>query len=207
MTGIEKILEKIRSEAAAEIEKIRASADAECSAVLVESQKEITALEAAGAERILREQSEIAARAESAAETARRSVMLEFRAKALERVYDEAARRLGALAGAERFSFLSGVLRAALADCHRREALAMETYGEDIRPGAYVLLLSEADRAAHGEALVRSAGEPLTLGEAADISGGLILKCGEVTVNCSLEMILADAREQTEAHVYALLFD
>ncbi len=207
MTGVEKILERIKAETGAEIAQIRADAEEKSQAILTASAKEAAALEAKSAERIRRERGEIAARAASAAEAARRSVMLESRAKALECVYAETARRLGALEGQERLEFLLGVLRAALGDCHRREALAMETYGEDIRPAEYVLLLSAPDRAAFGEALVQKAGEPLILGAAAGISGGLILRCGDMTVNCSLEMILADAREQTEAHVYALLFD
>lgn len=107
MTGVEKILERIKAETEAEIAQIRADAEEKSQAILTASAKEAAALEAKSAERIRRERGEIAARAASAAEAARRSVMLESRAKALECVYAETARRLGALEGprALRISF------------------------------------------------------------------------------------------------------
>ena len=57
-----------------------------------------------------------------------------------------------------------------------------------------------------GEALIRDCGEPVTLGGEADIDGGLLLECGDTFINCSLDMILRDAREQTEPHIRTVLF-
>ena len=83
-------------------------------------------------------------RAESAAETAKRAVTLAARAEVLEGVYKTVRARLAALCGKEREDFLRGVLHAALAECHAREAHAKATFGEDIAPKMYVLRLCAA---------------------------------------------------------------
>lgn len=151
------------------------------------------------------ENAEADKRAASAAETAKRAVTLACRAEVLDGVYKAVRARLAGLSGDERVAFLSGVLHAALAECHAREAHAKATFGENIAPKAYVLRLAAADLPL-GVALIQDCGEPVTLGGEADIDGGLLLECGDTFINCSLDMILRDAREQTEPHIRTVLF-
>jgi hypothetical protein len=42
--------------------------------------------------------------------------------------------------------------------------------------------------------------------ETAPIDGGLILRCGPVETNCSLSMLMAENRRETEAKVSRILF-
>lgn len=206
MDGVTRITERISAAAAAEIEKIKADAAAEIEKIEADSAEKVKAIQADGDAAVARERAEAAQRAESAAAAAKRAVTLACRAEVLEDVYAKVRASLAAMDGKEREDFLAGVLRAALADCHAREAHAKDTFGENIAPKTYTLRLSAADTAAYGEALVQSASEPIVLGDAADIDGGLLLVCGDTFINCSLEMILRDAREKTEPQIRAALF-
>lgn len=205
MDGVMNITKRIDDAAAAEIAKIRADADAEIAKIRADSDARIAAIRADSEAAVARENAEADKRAASAAETAKRAVTLACRAEMLDGVYKSVRARLAGLSGDERFEFLSGVLHAALAECHAREAHAAETFGENIAPKAYVLRLAAADLPL-GEKLIRGCGEPVTLGGEADIDGGLLLECGDTFINCSLDMILRDAREQTEPHIRTVLF-
>lgn len=205
MDGVMNITKRIEDAAAAEIEKLRASAAQEIETLRTASDARIAAIRAASADLTTREVAAAEARAESAAESAARAVTLACRAEALDGVYKTVRARLAALAGAERQAFLGGVLHAALRECRARETQVRETFGEEIAPTEYVLRLSEADLPL-GEALCTEAGAPVVLGDAAKIDGGLLLESGDTIINCSLDMILRDAREKTEAATRARLF-
>jgi hypothetical protein len=43
-------------------------------------------------------------------------------------------------------------------------------------------------------------------GETAPIDGGLVLRCGPVETNCSLAMLMAENRRETEAKASRILF-
>ena len=205
MDGVMNITKRIDDAAAAEIAKIRADADAEIAKIRADSDARVAAIRADSEAAVAQENAEADTRAASAAETAKRAVTLACRAEVLDGVYKTVRARLAGLSGDERVAFLSGVLHAALAECHAREAHAKATFGENIAPKAYVLRLAAADLPL-GEALIRDCGEPVTLGGEADIDGGLLLECGDTFINCSLDMILRDAREQTEPHIRTVLF-
>ena len=42
--------------------------------------------------------------------------------------------------------------------------------------------------------------------DTASIDGGIILRCGPVETNCSLAMLMAENRRETEAKVSSILF-
>lgn len=205
MDGVMNITKRIEAAAAAEIEKLRAAAAREIETLQTASDARIAAIKAASADTIAREVAATEARAESTAESAARAVTLACRAEALDGVYKTVRARLASLAGEERLAFLSGVLHAALRECHAREAHVKEVFGEEIAPKEYVLRLCEEDLPL-GEALCAAAGEPVILGAAAALDGGLLLESGDTVINCSLDMILRDAREKTEAATRARLF-
>ena len=205
MDGVMNITKRIDDAAAAEIAKIRADADAEILKIREASDARIAAIRADSEAALARDAAEAEKRAESAAETAKRAVTLAARAEVLGGVYKTVRARLAELCGKEREDFLHGVLHAALAECHAREAHAKATFGEDIAPKMYVLRLSAADMPL-GDRLTETAGDKVTLGAVCDIDGGLLLESGDTCINCSLDMLLRDAREQTEPHIRTVLF-
>lgn len=84
------------------------------------------------------------------------------------------------------------------------------------RTGFERVLLSENDRERCGEevlqsanALLVSSGRPGALslsGEAAKIGGGLILRDGELEINCSIEAILHFMRDRVSGEIAGILF-
>jgi hypothetical protein len=92
-------------------------------------------------------------------------------------------------------------------------------YGEDIAPAAYEILLNVHDRDTFGEELLAKFKKTM-YGKLPDealakvklsadtvrISGGLILRCGAVEENCSLAMLFAHVRRETEAKISRLLW-
>lgn len=210
MGNMTKITDRIRQSADAEVEKIRADAAAQIAALVADTKAKTDALTAENHALIAKEIAEADERTASAVESAKRSISLSAKSQALETVYAHVRKALAALDGDAREKFLCGVLRTALSDCHSREADAKATFGEDIAPDGYEIRLSAADTAAFGETLVKIGksyfGDTITLGEPAAIEGGLILRAGDALCNCSLDMILADARAKTEADVCQTLF-
>ena len=110
---------------------------------------------------------------------------------------------------------LRGAMRRQLED----EAESLRLYGEDIAPEAYEVVLNSRDRDYYGERLMNAFksgfGAKLPAAtvrklrlatDTAAIDGGLILRAGPVETNCSLSMLLAANRRETEVRVSRILF-
>ena len=95
----------------------------------------------------------------------------------------------------------------------------MRLYGEDISPDAYEVVFNSRDRNTYGEKIMTAFRSglgsklPATVHaklrlapDVANIDGGLILRAGPVETNCSLAMLMAENRRETEAKVNRILF-
>jgi V/A-type H+/Na+-transporting ATPase subunit E len=219
MTGLEKVTGKIIADAEADARAVLAEARADCDAAAAaaaeKTEKECDGLrDAAG-----REGEALIRRAKSASETARRDVLLETRSGLVGEAYRRAEKEIRDLSSEKYAALLAGMLKAALRRQLEDEQESLRLYGEDIAPAAYEILLNERDRKAYGQGLIDGvrAGnlakvgltrpEAVTLpNETADITGGLILRCGEVEINCSLRMMFDEVRSRTEGRVSGILF-
>ena len=182
------------------------------------------------------DESEIEARIRRELEEKMREEMDELRRKNEETESLRAKLEAQKRAEARERELLAEAARKAILDNEKREADrraeeerdrleaerdSMQLYGEDISPAAYEVLLSDRDRGTYGTRLLRSfktglgakfpaeALDKLTLapdGEGSHIDGGLILRCGAVETNCTLSMLLAQNRRETEARVNQILF-
>ena len=211
MTGLEKVTGKIIADAEADARATLAAAQADCeaadAAAAAKTEADCDGLrESAG-----REGESLIRRAKSAAEMARRDVLLETRSGLVEEIRDLPADKYAAL--------LTGMLKAALRRQLEDEQESMRLYGENIAPAAYEILLNARDRKTYGQQLLDAvnAGSFAKIGltrqdavklpnETADITGGLILRCGEVEINCSLRMMFDEVRRRTEGRVSGILF-
>ncbi len=198
MNGIEKITARIEAEAVADAARTAEEAALQCEAIRTEG-------EAKAREAYWRRVQEGVKTAEARAERlakaadmeARKSILASKQALVAE-VFDAAEAKLRALAGTGYIDFLAG-----------QAALASTT-------GAEEMILSAGDREAIGPEAVRAAnailaaqGKPakLTLSaEAGDFDRGLILKNGSITVNCTVEALMTQAREEQASAVAAELF-
>ena len=157
-------------------------------------------------------------RAKSSAVMAKRGVLLETRSEMVDEAYRRAAKQIRDLPSEQYFELLTIMLKGSLQRQLAGEAESMRLYGEDIAPAGYDIMLNSRDMKHYGDNLLRTAREVLcaklglapsrvTLAaEPADIDGGLILRCGDVEVNCSLSMLFAEVRRTTEQEVSDTLF-
>ena len=219
MTGLEKVTGKIIADAEADARVILDRAEAECAAV---KEKYAAATEAELEK--LREENDrecqsLIIRARSSAAMAKRNALLEARAALLDEAYALAERQIKNMNPEQYLDLLQKMLRSALKNQLAGEEESMRLYGEDIAPAAYEVILNSRDRDTYGETLLPAFKtgygarlSPVVLQrlrlapDTAPIDGGLVLRCGPVETNCSLAMLMAENRRETEARVSRILF-
>ena len=219
MTGLEKVTGKIIADAEADARVILDKAQAECEAIkakyAAETEAEIEKL----TDECDRECQALIIRARSSAAMAKRNAILAARAKLIDEAYAHAEKQIKSMSAEQYLDMLQKMLRSALKRQLEGEEESLRLYGEDIAPEAYEVLLNARDRDAYGEKLMTafrggfgarlpaSALVKLRLSsDTAPIDGGLILRCGPVETNCSLAMLMAENRRETEARVSRILF-
>ena len=219
MTGLEKVIGKIIADAEADARVILDKAQAECEALkeryAAETEAEIEKL----TDECDRECQALIIRARSSAAMAKRNAILEARAKLIDEAYASAEKIIRNMNGEQYLELLHKMLRSAMKNQLEGEAESLRLYGEDISPAAYEVVLNSRDRDTYGEKLLAAyrAGYGSRLAPAvlakvrlasdiAPIDGGIILRCGPVETNCSLAMLMAENRRETEARVSRILF-
>lgn len=219
MTGLEKVTGKIIADAEADARVILEKAEAECEAIkakyAAETEAEIEKL----TDECDRECQALIIRARSSAAMAKRNAVLEARAKLIDDAYAAAEKQIRSMSGEQYLDLLQKMLRSALKSQLDGEEESMRLYGEDISPAVYEVVLNTRDRETYGEKLLEAyrAGygarlSPVVLAklrlapDTAPIDGGLVLRCGPVETNCSLSMLMAANRRETEAKVSRILF-
>ena len=220
MTGLERITEKILSDAKERARVILESAQEDCRAAAqsyaadaAETREEIAArTRAVGAA--------IAARARAAAAMERRDILLAAKSAALDEVFLKAKKEITDTDFGKYRELLVALLSCALLDLASTERASRELGDELADLTRLEVLMNEKDRERFGAAVLsgarrvteRKVGSELisllTLSdETADIEGGLILRAGDVEINCSLAVLLAEVRRDIEAKVAAILFE
>lgn len=219
MTGLEKVTGKILADAEADARVILERAEAECEAI----KAKYAAATEAEVEKLTdecdRECQALIIRARSSAAMAKRNAVLEARAKLIDDAYATAEKQIRSMSGEQYLDLLQKMLRSALKSQLEGEEESMRLYGEDISPAVYEVVLNSRDRETYGEKLLEAyrAGygarlSPVVLQrlrlapDTAPIDGGLVLRCGPVETNCSLSMLMAANRRETEAKVSRILF-
>lgn len=222
MIGIEKIIEKIlleaRKDAAETIEKAKEKSLAISRGYAERAEK----VEAELNEAAQRDADGIIARARSSMETVKRNALLEERARIIDDVFDEAFESIKSLPDDKYCEFLVAIAVRALTEQLENEKRSLELYGEDedaVEIEKYEIILNKKDRDTHGGALLEGIRRTVIgkvpkeivdkvciAGEVADITGGLILRYGDIESNCSLSIIFAHVRESLEGEVSRKLF-
>ena len=195
MDGIEKIIDRISSDAQREIDDVLAAAQAEAEKITAEYQAQAKA----EADDILARGEKAAAergeRLASVAQLDARKLELSAKQEMLARAYDRALEKL------------TGLSDGAYTDLLAQLAVEASSTGRE------AVILSPKDRARYGKAAVTRANEKLgdghlTLSEQTrPIQGGLILSDGDVEVNCSFETLVRLIRGETDREVAKVLFD
>lgn len=220
MNGIEKITEKILAEAKAAEAAALAEAKQRADGILAEGEQEADEIRDRIADRAAREGESIISRAKSTAAMTRRNTELAVRGELIDEAFAQAFSQISALPTEEYQALLSRLLGDALVEQLRSAAESRALHGDEVEEVAvYEVLLNPADRRTLGQSLIDETRRSLTgrvdpaelakltlSGETVKISGGVILRYGDVESNCSLETIFAQVRADREAEVGRILF-
>lgn len=219
MNGIDKMTALILSEAEAERDAKLEKATAEAEALLDGYRKEAEELTAIEAEKTAGEVNALIERAKASAAQTERNRLLERKSELLDAAYASALDQLcsdEAAAKDEYLTMLKAIFDAVLAEelAAEQNAIDNDLYGEYEAPECYTIRLNQRDGGAIGAALLKyaqkataKANKTIVLDEqSAPIKGGFILVCGDIELNCSLELYMNKVRTATEGEVCGILF-
>lgn len=222
MTGLDRITNKILAEAEKEAEKILAEADATCREIEVESKDEAERIAKSFSEELARTKAEFSARTEASAKTRRRNTLLATEGELVDEVFQSAEATVLAYDREKMLELLTGLLANAMIEQAEAEADSVALYGAEdaILPETYELILNPRDRATYGKAMIAGVGNKL-IGKVPteklsrlhlsdttkNISGGFILRYGDIESNCSFDLLFAELRQTLEIEVCGALFE
>ncbi len=198
MTGLDKVVARILSEAEDDAGRMIKEAEARSREISEAADEKIAQMRKASEEEILAESESIFSRAESSAGMQKRNIILKAKGAALDRAFAEAENALNSLPADEYVGLLSSLAKRVI-------------------PGtgatACSVKLNDADRRRAGEALIARLstdfpGVRFTLSDdVARISGGMLLDLGDVDADCSTAALVAEYRADLETNVCELLFE
>ena len=195
MTGIEKIVARLESEAGAELDAMKAEAKAQRDAVLAEYRAQADAeyesnIKTGKAACALRKE-----RLQSAAEMEAKKLMLSCKQDLVSGIFDKAVERICALPQAQYVSFLVAQVVGA------------------VQSGEEELIFNARDAAAVGAEVVKAANASLGAkgalrlsAETRTIPGGVILKRGSIETNCAVDTLVQLRRTDLASQVAEILF-
>ena len=199
MNGIERITARIRADAEAECAAIRAESEARCAEIRAENER----LAQEQYWKLVREGvKDTEQRVQRMGRTARleaRKGVLTMKQESVSKAFDRAKEKIAELPEKDYVAFLA------------REAAEAAVTGQE------EVILSKKDRAAVGAKVVKAANEllakkgadgVLTLSDdTREMTGGLILKQGDIEVNCTVDTLLELSRGELAARVAEVLFE
>ncbi len=219
INGLEKITDKILAEAEAEANAILAAAEAEA--------KEITASYVARAEGIRaqlseaaeREGKDLVARAKAGAANAGRDLLLRTEGELIDGVFDAAEESVRRMDSAAYIELLAGLLAAALWEEVQMEEQGRSLDDDYVSPACYEVLMSPKDRERMGAAVVASLTQKLSGKLSGEKLGrlrlsertlapemGPVLVAGDIEINCTPALLMAQLRGELETEVSHALF-
>ena len=198
MNGIEKILAHIKSESDAECEAVERASEEECKRIRAEyaetEQEEYRKLLDTGKKEAERRFE----RLKSLAALESKKHILATQQEMVTEAFAYAANKLLELPRGEYIAFLAGQASAASLTGKETIILSPSDYsgcGKDVLDAANAALKAAGKTAS------------LTLSEkTADIRGGLILSSGDIEVNCSVDALVAEYRNELSPAVASVLF-
>ena len=222
MNGLDKITDRILAEAQKEADRILSEARAECDRISANYAARAKQISDAYSEETARDAKEYILRAQATAANNKRNLLLQTKGELIDDVFVTTKAQVCAMEAEKYGEILTGLLCAALIEQIEAEkhALRFSADDEGVEPASYEVILNLRDRDRLGALVVEATKkklaaklapeklEKLTLSaKTAAIDGGLILRSGDVEINCSLSLIFAELRERLEAEVGRALFE
>ncbi|MCM1149151.1 MAG: V-type ATP synthase subunit E [Butyricicoccus sp.] len=198
MNGIEKITAKLESEARAEIEAINAETAVRCEEIKKEYEKKARDEYWKRVQDGTKSVENRVERMASAADMEAKKSVLAFKQEMVSEAFDRAVQNISEMPREEYIAFLAG-----------QTAKAASTGTEELIFNARDRKEFGADAAKAANALLKKkglAGGLTVSDETRDIPGGLIVKQGDIEVNCSVDILVQLYRNELASQVAEILF-
>ncbi len=219
MTGLDRIIARILSDAKAKAGDILDTAKEECRIAARDYAAQADAIHEQSAAAAEAESEQIIGRARSAAAMERRRILSEARIDLIDEAFTRAILELRA--DKENYKeLLAALLNSALIEAIQSEKQGLAR-GDEVTPiTGFTVLMNAEDGALYGDTVLEKARRTvrgrtgrdltgcLTLSEETPrIPGGLLLRYGKIEADCTLVSLLQSVRRELEPKVAALLFD
>ena len=198
MNGIEKITARLIRDAQAEVDAINADADAQCAAILAEYEAKAAA---EYEKRIAKGEADCAVRSErmaAAADMEQRKAILAFKQEMVGEAFEKAAEAVANLPREKYIEFFASM--AAKAAISGKEVLLFSE-NDKADTGADIVSAANALLAEKGKTAELSLAE-----ETVEVSGGFIMRSGNIEVNCTAEILVQLTRSSLSSQVAEILF-
>lgn len=219
MTGLEKITERILTDAKERARGILEDAQEECRKMADNYAERAERIREEIAERAIREGEDLVARARSAAAMTRRDILQAAKSRMLDEAFEAAKAQICATDYGKYRELLVALLSCALIEQAKNERESLEMGDEIAEFDTFEVLMNEDDRARFGSYVLDGARRTterrigsertakLRLSDTAvDIDGGLILRYGNTELNCSISALLSEMRRELESRIASVLF-
>lgn len=220
MKNLDKIIEKIDGDAAERVAETEKTAEAEVHRLKKEARDRAADIMNKAERDAERETERILGRSRSAGEMHRRQILLSAKVGMIDKAYDTAEKFLLSLPSDQYKKLLAHLLADAVEERITGVLRLVTLYGDaEEHSTEFTAVFNERDREAYGKEVIRSTGailrarsdskKSVKIGlaeDSADIKGGVILRCGDIESNCSVEAMIRRSREDTGDAIAAVLF-
>lgn len=220
MNGIEKITDRILADADDFRKVSLEQAENQIADIREKYDSDSAYLLASAKAAAVRDKEEILSRARSGASMAHRRILLDRKSALIDVAYRRAEEHFLTLSDPARMDFVEKLLARAIEEHTTELSERARLYGkaEAVDAPVYTVCLAPADLRAFGQKLLPDFRQKYTrLGAAVlaklqlapapgKLTGGVILRFGDIEMNCSLTMLLARHRDGGEGEVYSALF-
>ena len=220
MNGLSKITDKILNEARVDASETLSLADARCAEIIEEYSARAEEIKKSIALRSKAQAEEIINEARSSGNIMEKNTVLSARAELIDKAFSKAEDEILNMPEEKYLSFLSSLLAKTFDYCLEEDRKARELWeGDSAKVEKYEVLLCQTDKARIGEKLILETKKRLGENDAfdklnmlvvsediANISGGFVLRNGDVAINNSIDAIFRKLRQSLEADVNSILF-
>ena len=219
MTGLDKIKDKIIAEAQLDAQRIIEDAQKKCNEILLRASGDADNIKAELDVAAHREAESIISRAKSGAALEKRNIIAQAKSHATDLAFETAKKEILSLPTEQYTEFLAKLLVSALTAQLEIEKTNLDLYGVESKQEPIDILLCQEDILRTGAQIVPTA-KKLAAGkpaaelidragvsvDAVGIDGGMIIRIGDLDINCSLGTLVESAKERLEGDVAKILF-
>ncbi|MBQ2810148.1 MAG: V-type ATP synthase subunit E [Clostridia bacterium] len=216
MNGLDKIIQKIISDAQEKAKQCEDETTSEIERLKAEAVDEIMRMELVYISRAERVSEEILMRAESSSSLEARNIILEAKTALIDKAFKMSLEKLLSMPKNQYIELVSNALAYAIGERKSSKEHILELYGEEeaeLDIEYEVIFNSRDTENGNARKIFTTVKEKIDKSiklvlskQTADIDGGFILKCNDIEINCSLTALVNEARARCEGKIIQALF-